>query len=74
MTQPERHRLVVRCDGDPTTATIELDGEPLTFVSRVELVLDVNGQAEARLAVPAAILDIEADAVAFVTAHAEQEA
>ncbi|MCI3277635.1 hypothetical protein [Streptomyces cylindrosporus] len=64
-----RHRLVVRSEGAPDTTTIELDGEPLSFVSRVELVVDARGHAEARIVVPGAIVDMEADAEAFVLAH-----
>lgn len=66
---PEHHRLVLRGQGDPSTYTVEVDGEPLTFVSRVELTLDANGAAEVRLTVPGALVDTDVDVEAFVTAH-----
>lgn len=67
---PDQKRLVLRCDGNPAQAVIELDGEPLSFVSRLELVLDASGAAEVRLTVPGEIVDVDADVKAFVTAHA----
>ncbi|MFI1165634.1 hypothetical protein ACH4UM_18965 [Streptomyces sp. NPDC020801] len=66
---PDRHRLVLRGSGDPATFTVELDGEPLTFVSRVELVVDARGAAEVRLTVPGALVETDADVEAFVAAH-----
>lgn len=66
----DRHRLTLRSDGDPARAAIELDGEPLSFVSRVELVLDANGAAPVRLIVPGGVVDVDADVQAFVTANA----
>lgn len=70
----QRHRLELRCpDGNPSKATIHLDGEQLLFVSRVELVLDAaTGEATARLTVPAAALDLDVDAAVFVTAHTDE--
>lgn len=67
----ERHRLEVRCpDGDPSRATIHLDGEQLMFVSRVEFALDCDtGKATAKLTVPAPMLDLDVSAAAFITAH-----
>lgn len=70
---PDRKRLVLRNGSHPGTSTVELDGEPLTFISRIEVVLDANGTAEARLTVPGALLDVDADVQAFVTAHAPSE-
>jgi hypothetical protein len=67
---PDRKRLTLRCDGSPAQAAIELDGEPLSFVSRVELVLDANGAAEVRITLPGELVDVDADVQAFVTAHA----
>lgn len=68
-----QHRLELRCStGNPGRTTIHLDGKQLTFVSRVELVLDCNGGGEVKLAIPAALLDLDVDAAAFVTAHADQ--
>ncbi|MBM9509978.1 hypothetical protein [Actinacidiphila acididurans] len=70
-TAPRQHRLEVRCpSGNPSKATIHLDGQQLLFVSRVELVLDAQTrEAAVRLTVPAAVLDLDVDAAAFVTAH-----
>lgn len=70
---PQRHRLELRCPtGNPSEATIHLDGEQLLFVTRVEIVLDGNTrEATARLTVPASMLDLDVDAAAFVTAHVE---
>lgn len=71
-----RHRLELRCPtGDPNSTTIYLDGEQLMFVRRVEFVLDAKtGEASAQLTVPAAMLDIDVDAAAFVTAHTDEPA
>lgn len=66
---PDHHRLVLRGSGHPATYTVELDGEPLSFVSRVELVLDANGAAEVRLTVPGALVETDVDVQAFVTAY-----
>jgi hypothetical protein len=50
---------------------VRVDGEQLLFVSRIELVLDAaTREASVRLTVPAAMLDLDVDAAAFVTAHA----
>lgn len=70
-TAPQRHRLEVRCpSGNPSEATIHLDGQQLLFVSRIELVIDAQTrEAAVRLTVPAAVLDLDVDAAAFVTAH-----
>lgn len=66
-----QHRLrIVSPTVDPAQAVITLDGRQLDFVSRVELVLDADTrEATVRLSIPAAVLDIDADAQAFVTAH-----
>jgi hypothetical protein len=53
--------------------TIEIDGEPIMFVSHVELTVDGRGYGEAKLTIPAALLDIDVDAAAFVTAHVGQD-
>jgi hypothetical protein len=72
----ERHRLEVRCPGgNPSTATIHLDGQQLLFVTRVELVLDGDTrEAAVRLTVPAAMLDLDVDAAVFVTGHTDESA
>lgn len=69
----ERHRLQIHCpNGSLSEATIRLDGEQLMFVSRIELILDgTTREATARLTIPAALLDLDVDAAAFITAHAE---
>ena len=67
---PDRHRLVIRHSGIPAATVVELDGKPLSFISRVELVVDARGHAEARLIVPGELVDLEADVEAFVLAHA----
>jgi hypothetical protein len=68
-----KHRLEVRCpNGNPGQATIHLDGEQLTFVSRIEFVADCNTrEVTAKLTIPGAYLDIDVDAAAFITAHAD---
>ena len=66
---PDRHRLVLRGSDHPATFTVELDGERLTCVSRVELVADANGRAEARLTVPSELVEMDVDVQAFVAAH-----
>jgi len=73
MPQPERHRLQLHCpNGNPSEATLHLDGEQIMWASRIEFVLDCNTrQATVRLTAPAALLDIDVDAAAFVTAHTE---
>lgn len=71
MPKRRKERLVLRST-DNGTFTVELDGQPLTFVSRVEFVAGANGRAEARLTVPAAILEVDAEVAAFVTAHSDQ--
>lgn len=68
MPERRKERLVLRST-DNGSFTIELDGQPLRCVSRVVLVADANGTAEARLTVPAELLAVDADAEAFVTAH-----
>lgn len=73
MTAPLHRLRVVSPPGDPAEAVVELDGQPLDFVSRIELVLDADtSEATVRLSVPAAVLDLDMDAQAFVTAHAAQ--
>lgn len=69
---PQRHKLTIRSAGN-VFGPIELDGQPLPFISRIELALDADGRSEARLTVPAAYLDIDADVAAFLTAHAETD-
>lgn len=71
MSEPQKKRLVLRSHANGTH-TVELDGQPLSFVSRVELAVDAQGCGEARLSIPAEILDVEADVAAFVTAHSDQ--
>lgn len=67
MPARRKKRLALRStDG---TFTVELDGQPLTFVSHVVLVADANGAAEARLTVPGELVAIDAEAEAFITAH-----
>lgn len=71
MPDRRKKRLALRSTADGTF-TVELDGQPLTFVSRVEFVADANGHAAARLTIPAAILEVDAEVDAFVTAHSDQ--
>src|SRR5689334_18426072 len=71
MADRRRKRLTLRSQ-DNGTFTVELDGQPLTFVSRVELVVDARGGSEARLVVPAEIIETDVDVEAFVTAHSDQ--
>lgn len=68
----KQHRLVVRAPGNPRLATVELDGQQLTFVSRIEFTLDLNGKSEAKLTVPVEFIDLDVDAAAFVTAHTSE--
>lgn len=68
MPDRRKQRLVLRSH-DNGTFTVELDGQPLTFVSRVALIADADGTAEVRLTIPRELLTIDADAEAFVTAH-----
>lgn len=66
MPSPKPQRLTLRCGGDPTAVTIALNGEPVTFVSRFELVLEVSGQRGMGLVVPAQIIEVDSDTVEFV--------
>jgi hypothetical protein len=70
MSDPQRHRLELRCpNGVPEQATIHLDGEPLTWVTRVELVLDCNSrEVTAKLTAPGALIDMDVDVAAQVAA------
>jgi len=67
-----RHRLELRCpDGNPNRATIHLDGQQLLFVTRIELDFDCNGSGDVKLTVPTALVDLDVDVAAFVTAHTD---
>lgn len=68
MTAPKRLQLTA--NGHPARVTLSLDGEPITFVSRLELSLDCNGESTVCLTAPAELVDIDVDVAAFVTAHA----
>ena len=68
MPERRKKRLALRSTDDGTF-TVELDGQPLTIVSRVVIVADANGAAEARLTIPGELVAIDAEAAAFITAH-----
>ena len=72
---PDRRHLQVRCpSGDPSRATIHLDGKQLPFVSRIQITLDTQtGEAAATLTIPAALLDLDVDARALITSHSTSE-
>lgn len=65
----ERHHLEIRSKEHPLRRAVYLDGEELTFVSRIELAFDANGESSAVITVPGELIDIDVDATAFVTAH-----
>ena len=70
MADPRVHRrLQLRYNGGPETFALHLDGEPVTCVSRAELVFDTNGEAEAQLTVPTALLEIDVDAAMLIAAN-----
>lgn len=66
----KRHHLEIRSKDHPLKRAVYLDGEELTFVSRVELVFDADGESSAVFTVPGELVDIDVDASAFITAHA----
>lgn len=68
MPERKKQRLALRSTDDGTF-TVELDGQPLTIVSRVVIVADAYGAAEVRLTVPGELVAIDAEAEAFITAH-----
>lgn len=70
--ETKHHRLVLRSGVNPGTMSIELDGEPIAFVSRVELVVDGDGRGEAKLTIPAELFDLDVDASAFLAVRASR--
>jgi hypothetical protein len=74
MTTPFHQLRIASPPGDPALTTIELDGQLLNFVTRVELVLDTDThEAAVKLTIPGALVDLDVDAAAFVAAHTPRD-
>lgn len=65
-------RLGIESDGDPRSARISLDGEPVKNASRLELVMDVDGTSFVRMTYPAPMVTLAVNEMASVNVFRAQ--